>query len=32
MNARREVERGHPVEEVGKELRRLMPFIQAKEV
>jgi ketol-acid reductoisomerase len=32
MNARRERERQHPIEEVGKELRALMPFIDDKQV
>jgi ketol-acid reductoisomerase len=32
FKALEQTERNHPVEKVGKELRRLMPFIDAKEV
>jgi ketol-acid reductoisomerase len=32
FKARRRLERSHPVEEVGKRLRRLMSWIDAKEV
>ncbi|CAN5633814.1 ketol-acid reductoisomerase [soil metagenome] len=32
MGPRREEERTHPIEKVGKELRAMMPFLKAKEV
>ena len=32
FNQRRQQERGHLVEQVGKELRKMMPFLNAKEV
>ena len=32
FDPRRKRERSHPIEEVGRELRRMMPFLDAKEV
>ena len=32
FKATRRAERNHPIEEVGRRLRRLMPWIKAKEV
>ena len=32
FDPRRQRERSHPIEEVGRELRRMMPFLDAKEV
>ncbi len=32
FNPRRARERSHPIEEVGKRLRRMMPFLKAKEI
>jgi ketol-acid reductoisomerase len=32
FKAMRKAERNHPIEEVGRRLRRLMPWIKAKEV